>query len=139
MSGTNFLERAITTVKKAVESDTAGEYEKAYQLYYQALELFMLVLKYEKNARQKQMIQEKAKEYMERAEKLKKHLADQESKDKKGPAAIGANGKASGGSGKKCVGFSIYRCYAKHTDNYSLFTIETMKTTTRNQRSFATH
>jgi len=76
---------------------------------------------------------------MERAEKLKKHLADQESKDKKGPAAIGANGKASGGSGKKCVGFSIYRCYAKHTDNYSLFTIETMKTTTRNQRSFATH
>lgn len=103
MSGTNFLERAIATVKKAVESDTAGEYEKAYQQYYQALELFMLVLKYEKNARQKQMIQEKAKEYMERAEKLKKHLADQESKDKKGPAAIGANGKASGGSGKKCV------------------------------------
>jgi len=79
MSNSNFLGRAIDTVKKvrnstlfqgvsstnevqAVESDTAGEYEKAYQLYYQAceselyleedftltypqVELFMLVLK----------------------------------------------------------------------------------------------
>lgn len=36
MSNTDFLGRAIDVVKKAVDSDTAGEYEKAYQLYYQA-------------------------------------------------------------------------------------------------------
>jgi vacuolar protein-sorting-associated protein 4 len=54
----------------------------------------------EKNARQKQMIHEKAKEYMERAEKLKKHITEQESGTKKGPAAIGANGKPSAGGGK---------------------------------------
>lgn len=34
MSNTDFLGRAIEAVKKAIEQDTAGEYEKAYQLYY---------------------------------------------------------------------------------------------------------
>lgn len=39
MSNADFLGRAIDTVKKAIETDTAGEYEKAYQLYYSAREL----------------------------------------------------------------------------------------------------
>ena len=43
MSTSQFLDRAIGTVKKAVEADTASEYEKAYQLYYQGVELFLLV------------------------------------------------------------------------------------------------
>jgi vacuolar protein-sorting-associated protein 4 len=38
MSNADFLGRAIDTVKKAIETDTAGEYEKAYQLYYSACE-----------------------------------------------------------------------------------------------------
>ena len=76
MSNTDFLGRAINTVKTAIEQDTAGEYEKAYQLYYQSLELFMLALKWEKNANSKEMIRQKAGEYMERAGKLKQHLAD---------------------------------------------------------------
>lgn len=100
MSNTDFLGRAIETVKKAIEQDTAGEYEKAYQQYYQALELFMLALKWEKNAKSKEMIRAKAAEYMERAEKLKNHLAEQENPDRKKPAAMGANGKASNGGGK---------------------------------------
>jgi len=99
MSNTDFLGRAIEVVKKAIESDTAGEYEKAYQLYYQSLELFMLALKWEKNAKSKEMIRGKAGEYMERAEKLKQHLAG-EDKEKKKPAAVGSNGKVSGGGGK---------------------------------------
>ena len=63
MSNPDFLGRAIETVKKAIESDTAGEYDKASQTYYQAcrsillypkrdvlinlgiVELFMLALK----------------------------------------------------------------------------------------------
>jgi len=36
MSNADFLGRAIETVKKAIETDTAGEYEKAYQMYYSA-------------------------------------------------------------------------------------------------------
>lgn len=50
------------------------------------------------------MIRAKAAEYMERAEKLKNHLADQEGDNRKKPAAMGANGKASNGGGKGKAG-----------------------------------
>lgn len=98
MSNTDFLGRAIDTVKKAIECDNDGEYEKAYQTYYSALELFMLALKWEKNPRSKEMIRAKTGEYMERAEKLKNHLASTE--NRKRPSAVGANGKVAPGSGK---------------------------------------
>ena len=100
MSNTDFLGRAIDVVKKAIENDTAGEYEKAYNLYYQSLELFMLALKWEKNENSKKMIRGKAAEYMERAEKLKEHLAEGDKSNKRKPAAVGSNGKVSGGGGK---------------------------------------
>ena len=45
MATTDFLGRAIETVKKAIEDDTAQNYEKAYQGYYDSLNLFMLALK----------------------------------------------------------------------------------------------
>lgn len=99
MSNTDFLGRAIDTVKKAIESDQAAEYEKAYEQYYAALELFMLALKYEKNVKSKEMIKAKANEYMDRAEKLKQHLADNDGKKKK-PGMVGANGSTTGGGGK---------------------------------------
>lgn len=97
MSNTDFLGRAIETVKKAIELDNAGSYEQAYQQYYSALELFMLALKWEKNNKSKEMIRGKAAEYMDRAEKLKAHVHAQ---DTKKPAAMGVNGKAVNGSGK---------------------------------------
>ncbi|KAL8819405.1 MAG: hypothetical protein Q9191_007742 [Dirinaria sp. TL-2023a] len=100
MSNTDFLGRALGVVQKAVESDTAGEYEKAYNLYYQSLELFMLALKWEKNVKSKEIIRARAGEYMERAEKLKAHLAENDKGNKKKPAAVGSNGKVSGGTGK---------------------------------------
>lgn len=95
MSNTDFLGRAIGTVKKAIEDDNNGDYEKAYQTYYSALELFMLALKWEKNPKSKEMIRSKAGEYMDRAEKLKNHLAE----DRKKPSAVGANGKVEQGKG----------------------------------------
>ncbi|PYH98292.1 vacuolar protein sorting-associated protein 4 [Aspergillus ellipticus CBS 707.79] len=98
MSNTDFLGRAIDTVKKAIENDNEGEYEKAYQLYYSSLELFMLALKWEKNPKSKEMIRAKTGEYMDRAEKLKNHLASQDNRKK--PSAVGANGKVAQGSGK---------------------------------------
>jgi vacuolar protein-sorting-associated protein 4 len=101
MSHTDFLGRAIDTVKKAIDHDNGGEYEKAYQQYYSALELFMLALKWEKNPKSKEMIRAKAGEYMERAEKLKNHLDNTENRKK--PSAVGANGKVAHGSGKGYV------------------------------------
>lgn len=97
MSNTDFLGRAIDTVKKAIEHDNAGEYEKAYQMYYSALELFMLALKWEKNPKSKEMIRAKAGEYMDRAEKLKAHL--QAGEGRKKASAVGANGKVTNGKG----------------------------------------
>lgn len=99
MSNTDFLGRAIDQVRKAIDADNAAQYDKAYQLYYQSLELFMLALKWEKNPTSKKMIQQKTAEYMERAEKLKAHLADAEAKKKK-PGMVGANGSSTGGTGK---------------------------------------
>lgn len=86
-------QKAITIVKKAIEEDTAGNYEVAYQQYYQALECFMLALKWEKNPKMKESIRAKAGEYMERAEKLKRHLNESKGAPKKA-AKVGVNGKA---------------------------------------------
>lgn len=99
MSNTDFLGRAIEKVRQAIELDNAADYEKAYQTYYDALNLFMLALKWEKNAKSKEMIRGKVSEYMDRAEKLKAHLADAEAKRKK-PGMVGANGTSTGGTGK---------------------------------------
>ena len=104
MSNTDFLGRAIDTVKKAIELDTSGSYEQAYTQYYAALELFMLAIKWEKNAKSKEMIRGKAGEYMDRAEKLKVHIQANDSSNRKKPAAMGANGKASNGAGKAEAG-----------------------------------
>lgn len=100
MSNTDFLGRAIDTVKKAIELDTAGSYEQAYQQYYAALELFMLALKWEKNPKSKEMIRAKAGEYMDRVEKLKAHIQANDPSNRKKPAAMGVNGKAVNGAGK---------------------------------------
>jgi len=67
MSNPDFLGRAITTVKKATELDAAGDYAEAYKAYTNALELFMLALKWEKNAKSKEIVRSKVTEYMNRA------------------------------------------------------------------------
>lgn len=99
MSNTDFLGRAIESVRKAIEADNTAQYDKAYQLYYQSLELFMLALKWEKNPKSKEMIRQKTAEYMDRAEKLKAHLSDADAKRKK-PGMVGVNGASTGGTGK---------------------------------------
>ena len=100
MSNTDFLGRAIEIVQKATANDAAGDYDTAYQQYHQSLELFMLALKWERNPQNKLVIRSKVGEYMDRVEKLKNHLADTDAGSKKKPAAVGSNGKVSGGGGK---------------------------------------
>lgn len=46
------------------------------------------------------MIQDKTREYMDRAEKLKKHIDENDENNRKKPSAMGSNGKSSGGAGK---------------------------------------
>lgn len=49
---------------------------------------------------------------MERAEKLKQHLNQNDASNRKKPSAMGANGKSAGGSGKagKCVTTGRHDC-----------------------------
>jgi len=99
MSGNpDFLNRAIEMVKKATDADRNAEYSQAFDLYKQALSLFELALKWEKSPQTKKIIRDKVREYIERAEKLKLYLAEQD-KRKGGASAVGTNGKASAGGG----------------------------------------
>lgn len=103
MSQTDFLGNAITIVKKAIELDQAQEYEKAYDQYYNALNYFLLAIKWEKNAKSKEVIRAKAGEYMERAEKLKEYLSEDKSKGNK-KTAVGTNGKDTKSGGGRSNG-----------------------------------
>lgn len=91
MSNTDFLGRAVDMVKRVIDYDNAGEYEKAYQGYYAGLELFMLAIKWEKDPMLKEMIRAKTEEYMDRAEILRNHLANADYKKK--PNVVGTSGK----------------------------------------------
>jgi vacuolar protein-sorting-associated protein 4 len=67
----DFKGKAIEFVKLAVAEDEAGNLEKALGHYKAALDYFSTHLKYEKNARSREAITVKFKEYLARAEYLK--------------------------------------------------------------------
>jgi hypothetical protein len=65
------------------------------------------------------MIRGKVAEYMERAEKLKQHLNQNDDSNRKKPSAMGANGKSAGGSGKG-GGYAVSRAFFRfNTDTFS--------------------
>ena len=92
MSSGDFLTKGIELVQKAIDADTATRYEEAYKLYYNGLDYLMLAIKYEKNAKSKELIKSKFTEYLTRAEQLKDHLEKQSQKSNS------AENSASGGS-----------------------------------------
>ncbi|KAJ4906329.1 Protein SUPPRESSOR OF K(+) TRANSPORT GROWTH DEFECT 1 [Raphanus sativus] len=82
----NFKERAIEYVKQAVQEDNAGNYNKAFPLYTNALEYFKTHLKYEKNPKIREAITQKFTEYLRRAEEIRAVL------DEGGVSGPGSNG-----------------------------------------------
>lgn len=66
-----FIPDAIEIVSKAITADNEGEYEKALNLYRDALGRFTMGLKYEKNDARKKLILERVEGYMKRAEELR--------------------------------------------------------------------
>ncbi|WFD33742.1 Vacuolar protein sorting-associated protein 4 [Malassezia cuniculi] len=81
--------RAIDIVQRAIDEDVKQNYQEAYVQYQNSLDYFMMALKYEKNDKLKQLIRSKFVEYLDRAEKLKEHLAKSSQGSK---SAIGAGG-----------------------------------------------
>lgn len=89
MSTGDFLSKGIDLVQKAIEYDTATQYEEAYTAYYNGLDYLMLALKYEKNPKSKELIRAKFTEYLQRAEQLKQHLdEEQEAKKRSRPRLV---------------------------------------------------
>ncbi|SCW04603.1 LAFE_0H17194g1_1 [Lachancea fermentati] len=82
MSTGDFLTKGIGLIEKAIDLDTATQYEEAYTAYYNGLDYLMLALKYEKNPKSKDLIRAKFTEYLNRAEQLKEHLEAEEEKKK---------------------------------------------------------
>ncbi|KAI8396069.1 AAA-protein family signature [Nakaseomyces glabratus] len=99
MSTGDFLSKGIDLVQKAIEYDTATQYEEAYTAYYNGLDYLMLALKYEKNPKSKELIRAKFTEYLQRAEQLKQHLDEEQEAKKKESTSVGAGSGSGSGSG----------------------------------------
>ncbi|KAL1676653.1 AAA-domain-containing protein [Schizophyllum commune] len=98
------LDRAIDMVKSAIDEDVKQNYAEAYKLYQNALDYFMLALKYEKNAKSKELIRNKIVEYIQRAETLKEHLASTNGASGNTKGAKSAVGVSGGGGSQGAVG-----------------------------------
>ncbi|KAK7468321.1 Vacuolar protein sorting-associated protein 4 [Stygiomarasmius scandens] len=93
MANSSSLDKAIEIVQKAIDEDVKQNYAEAYRQYTNSLDYFMLALKYEKNDKSKLLIRTKINEYMSRAETLKKHLDEQNSKKHdKSPVGVSGSG-----------------------------------------------
>ncbi|KAJ6614927.1 AAA-domain-containing protein [Mycena sp. CBHHK59/15] len=72
------LDKAIEIVQRAIEHDRAHKHRQACKDYMDALDYFMLALKYEKNEQFKLLIRSKINDYLSRAEILKGQLSSSE-------------------------------------------------------------
>ncbi|GAA5937110.1 AAA family ATPase VPS4 [Sporobolomyces koalae] len=90
--------KACEIVKQAIDADVKQEWAEAFKLYKNSLDYFNMAYKYEKNPKLKDLIRSKVEEYLERAEKLKDHIASTEKAkadaDGKGKAVSGGGGGA---------------------------------------------
>ena len=68
------FQQAISTVKEAIEADTAGEHVRALELYTRAIRYFMHEIKYAKSGEIRSQLTRRVSTYMDRAEALKRAL-----------------------------------------------------------------
>ncbi|KAJ8508631.1 hypothetical protein ONZ45_g9117 [Pleurotus djamor] len=94
-------QRAIEIVQKAIDEDVKQNYPEAYKQYQNALDYFMLALKYEKNEKSKLLIRTKINEYLQRAETLKEHISSQGEKRARDAIGVNGSGGSTGPGGKK--------------------------------------
>lgn len=84
MDGKSKLDKAIELVGKATEEDKAKNYKEALELYEAAVECFLYAIKYEAPSEKfKQSVRAKCTQYLDRAERLKDHLANESKAPKK--------------------------------------------------------
>ncbi|KAE9550329.1 hypothetical protein FO519_006461 [Halicephalobus sp. NKZ332] len=95
----DYLNKAVDAVTKATVEDQNQNYREALRLYEHAISLFLFAIKYEtQSERQREPIRNKVRGYLERAEKIKEYLANNESKKK--PVKENGNSKDSDSDGE---------------------------------------
>lgn len=104
MDNSKFYEEAKVFATKAVEAEGKHDWAEALANYSRSLDRFLAGLKFEKDPTRKAVIEERAAQYMDRAEKIKKSLDDStkaEASGGSGGAATASRGDAAaGGSGE---------------------------------------
>lgn len=102
MAGTSTLQKAIEQVTKATEEDKKGNYPEALRLYQNGVDYFLHSIKYEaQGTKSKESIRAKCMSYLERAEEIKKFLANGGPKKAKASADGGPSKKKSSKKDKK--------------------------------------
>lgn len=91
----NYRQRVADCGTKAQECEKSENYEEAYRYYISALEIFMHLIKYEKNQQLVKVYREKMDQYMGRAEYIKKTVLDK--KNEPAPVVPKKKAKPSGG------------------------------------------
>lgn len=82
MSYVDFVTPAIEHARQATAADEKKSYDEAQKLYLKAIDFFLTAIKHEKNPKKKELLKQKVNELLERAEQIKKFLAQQaEEKD----------------------------------------------------------
>jgi len=95
----DYLNKAVEAVTKATVEDQNQNYREALRLYEHAISLFLFAIKYEtQSERQREPIRNKVRGYLERAEKIKEYLANNEGKKK--PVKENGNSKDSDSDGE---------------------------------------
>merc|ERR1712166_436154 len=94
--GSDMVNKGIKIVNEAIELDNAGKYQESLEKYQHAIEYLITGNKYEKNPQTKAMVTKKLKEYMERAEDVKKIIDNN-----------GANPPSEGGVANKPAGKDV--------------------------------
>lgn len=74
MSYVDFTTPAIEMAKQATTLDEQQKYKEALDLYTKSVDHFLTAMKYEKNQKKKDMLKDKVKDIMDRAEQIKEHL-----------------------------------------------------------------
>jgi len=70
----SYREKAANLGKLANQAETEKDYQRAFDYYTKALDIFSHMIKYEKNSKLVEIYKMKADEYFERAMYLKKQV-----------------------------------------------------------------
>jgi len=75
---TSYREKVANYGKLAHQAEADKNFEQAYEYYTKALDIFIHMIKYEKNPKLIEIYKQKMGEYLERAEYLKKTVIKKE-------------------------------------------------------------